>query len=81
MAHACRSIVPVRSINPQVQNQIIAGLGPKAAVERSQQLLAGHTRAFAIPLLLLTLAPRVALTGRNVLLAALPPHIWTQAST
>lgn len=57
---------------------VTAGLGPKAAVERSRQLVGGHVRAFAIPLLLLTLAPRAVLTGRHWLLAALPPRLWTQ---
>jgi hypothetical protein len=57
---------------------LAAGLGPKAAVERSRQLVGGHVRAFGIPLLLLTLAPRAVLTGRHWLLAALPPRLWTQ---
>jgi hypothetical protein len=57
---------------------VAEGLGPKAAVERSQRLVGGHVRAFAVPLLLLTLAPRAVLTGRNWLLAALPPRLWTQ---
>lgn len=68
----------VVALQAAVPAAVAEGLGPRAAVERSQQLLAGHTRAFAIPLLLLTLAPRAVLTSRNVLLAALPPHIWTQ---
>lgn len=59
---------------------VVAGLGPKAAVERSRRLLKGNIRAIAIPLVLLTLAPRAVLTGRNWLLAALPPRLWTQVS-
>ena len=57
---------------------LTAGLGPKAAVERSRELVDGRVRAFGVPLLLLTLAPRAVLTGRHWLLAALPPRLWTQ---
>jgi len=55
-----------------------AGLGGKAAVQRSHTLLAPHARAFVAPFLLLMLAPRAVLTGKNIVLSALPPRLWAQ---
>lgn len=54
------------------------GLAGKEAVQRSQQLVAPHWKRIALPIILLTVTPRLAIQCKTRLLAAMPERLYTQ---
>lgn len=56
----------------------VADVEGKAAVERSQELVAPYWKRISLPFVLLTIAPRLVVQSKAPILAAIPERLWSQ---